>query len=438
MDHIRTIRLAIALFALIIGCNTLGGCGSTRVGASGDDADASSIADSQAGDATADLGPGDATADLGPGDGTADLEGDATPLVTMRVGPTRAIKTPSAAAKLAVDGEVIEIDAGLYPGDVAVFTQNNLTLRGVGGFAHLRADGKNAQGKAIWVIQGDDVTLEWIEFSGATVPDQNGAGIRQEGTNLTVRHCYFHDNEDGILAGDNVDSEILIEYSEFARNGFGDGKSHNLYINHVKRLTFQFNYSHHAKIGHNLKSRAYENVIQYNRIMDEGDGTSSYAIDLPNGGTAIILGNLIQQGAQTDNSTMVSFGAEGLSNPLQALYVVHNTLVNDRPSGGNFLFVKTPLGTVQIVNNIFMGPGNLPSDSSFTLAGNISGADVGLVSPETFDYSLSETSPAIDKGAPVPLAGSTTLTPLWHYVHPTSRAPRPTDGKLDIGALERP
>jgi len=31
------------------------------------------------------------------------------------------------------------------------------------------------------------------------------------------------------------------------------------------------------------KSRAYENVILYNRIMDEPDGTSSYNIDLPNG-----------------------------------------------------------------------------------------------------------------------------------------------------------
>lgn len=44
--------------------------------------------------------------------------------------------------------------------------------------------------------------MEWIEFSGATVPDKNGAGIRQEGVPLTVRHCRFHDNENCILAGD--------------------------------------------------------------------------------------------------------------------------------------------------------------------------------------------------------------------------------------------
>ncbi len=57
--------------------------------------------------------------------------------------------------------------------------------------------------------------VENIEFSGATVPDQNGAGIRQQGDNLTVRHCYFHGNEDGILGGGGVASEVLIEYSEY-------------------------------------------------------------------------------------------------------------------------------------------------------------------------------------------------------------------------------
>ena len=38
---------------------------------------------------------------------------------------------------------------------------------------------------------------------------------------------------------------------------------HNLYIGHVNKLTFRFNYSHHAYIGHNLKSRADANYILY-------------------------------------------------------------------------------------------------------------------------------------------------------------------------------
>ena len=49
-------------------------------------------------------------------------------------------------------------------------------------------------------------------------------------------NCYFHDNQDGILANAVVGSSILIEYSEFYKNGAGDGQSHNMYINGVGLL----------------------------------------------------------------------------------------------------------------------------------------------------------------------------------------------------------
>ena len=80
--------------------------------------------------------------------------------------------------------------------------------------AHLKSQGKASQGKAIWVIKGNDNIIEAIEFSECSVPDQNGAGIRMEGTNLIVRNCHFHHNENGILAGNNDKSEIVVEYSE--------------------------------------------------------------------------------------------------------------------------------------------------------------------------------------------------------------------------------
>ena len=72
----------------------------------------------------------------------------------FRIGPTRKFTRPSQVSKLARDGAVIEIDAGTYSGDAAVWQQNDLTLRGVGGRAHLKADGAQAGGKGIWVIRG--------------------------------------------------------------------------------------------------------------------------------------------------------------------------------------------------------------------------------------------------------------------------------------------
>jgi hypothetical protein len=123
---------------------------------------------------------------------------------TLEVGPGKTYATPCAAFAAAQAGDVVEIDAagnGTYDGDVCAIGVDDLTVRGVNGLAHVDADGQNAQGKAIWVIQGNDVTLENIELSGAEVPDLNGAGIRAEGTNLTIRGSYFHDNQEGILGG---------------------------------------------------------------------------------------------------------------------------------------------------------------------------------------------------------------------------------------------
>ena len=150
----------------------------------------------------------------------------------LQVGPGKPFAAPCAAIAAAAAGDTIQIDSSVtYVGDVCAWTTNNLTIQGVGGArAHIDAGGQNSQGKGIWVISGTNTTVENIEFSGATVVDHNGVGIRQQGDNLTVRNCYFHDNEEGILTDASLTSTITIEFSEFAFNGFGDGQSHNVYI----------------------------------------------------------------------------------------------------------------------------------------------------------------------------------------------------------------
>lgn len=356
---------------------------------------------------------------------------------TLQVGSGKTYAAPCAAIMAASNGDVIEIDAGSYSGDVCGWNKNGLTLRGVGGLAKIDAAGKSSGGKAIWVIAGNDTIVENIEFTGATVPDKNGAGIRQEGANLTVRGCYFHDNEDGILAGDNANSTITIERTEFANNGFGDGQSHNLYINHVAKLVFQHNYSHHAKIGHLLKSRATENWILYNRLTGE-DGTDSYEIDLPNGGRTFIIGNLIQQGANTDNSSMVAYRMEGSNpaNPSNELFVVNNSFVNERPNGGTFLNIAGGVTEPAIVrNNIIVGPGTLTNQANAVLASNFQG-DPKFVNQAAYDYHLDASSPCVDNGETPGMGGGIDLTPKYHYVHPASLVARSLVGKIDVGAYE--
>ena len=351
----------------------------------------------------------------------------------VRVGPAQAYKTPGAAAAAAKDGDTIEIEAGTYPGDVAVWSANRLTLRGVNGRAHLAANGKSAQQKAIWVIRGSDTTVENIEFSGCRVPDRNGAGIRQEGKGLVVRHCSFHDNEDGILTGANPDSDILVEHTEFHHNGAGDGYSHNLYIGQVRSFTLQFCSSRQAKTGHLVKSRAQTNSILYNRLMDEQDGSSSYVIDLPNGGRSYIIGNIIHHGPHAENGVAVSYAAEGAKNTVQELHVINNTYINERAASGSFLRVAGTPPIVRVINNIIIGTKTVltgPGESTNNLVTDPS----ACVDAAHYDYRLAPRSPALGAGIDPGKAGDFILTPKAYYRHPVEATPRPAGEKLNIGA----
>src|SRR4026207_2553511 len=130
---------------------------------------------------------------------------------TLTVGPGQQFATPCAALAVAADGDTIQIQAGLYSGDVCAFSQNNLTIQGVNGRPHLDANKKSAQNKGIWVPYGSNLVVDNIEFSGATSTSKNGAGIRASGVNWTVRNCYFHDNQEGILESNIAGSNMLIE-----------------------------------------------------------------------------------------------------------------------------------------------------------------------------------------------------------------------------------
>ncbi len=357
---------------------------------------------------------------------------------TLQVGPGGMYATPCDALQVAKAGDTVEIDAaGSYLGDVCAFKIDNLTIKGVGGRPKIDAAGQNAGGKAIWVIQGNNTIIDNVELTGATVPDQNGAGIRQEGKNLTVRNTYFHNNEDGILAGDNDGSEILIEGCEFANNGFGDGYSHNLYINHVSKFVFQYNYTHDCKEGHLIKSRALENHILYNRITEE-NGTGSYEIDLPNGGKSYVIGNLVQQGPSTHNPSILAYAEEGGTNPSLELFVINNTFVNEK-GNGTFLNIGGDVTTpVVVTNNLFVGTGTVISQGNAALSGNFTDADGDpmLVNPATFDYHLQDASPCKDKGVDPGTGAGMSLTPVRQYVHTAGHEGRMTVGTIDIGAYE--
>jgi hypothetical protein len=365
---------------------------------------------------------------------------------TLSVGPGKTYAAPCAAFAAAKDGDTIEITGGTtYSGDVCTVARSNLTIRGVNGRPKIDAAGKNAGGKGTWVVTGSNNTIDNVEMVGARVNDRNGAAVRLEGTNLTLRNIFFHDNENGLLTGANTNSDILIEYSEFGHNGAGDGQSHNLYVGHVKSLTFRYSYSHDANVGHNLKSRAITNTIVYNRFSSTAPGQTgstaagqpSYEINLPNAGTSYIIGNVIQQPAVSQNTGMVTYGEEGATNP-QDLYVINNTFLNDNANGGTFLFISGKVSKPALIqNNIFSGIGTLSTQASAVQKTNFRSVAAGFINRALYDLHPTDVGLVINAGSnPGASASGVSLMPVAQYKGTASGEARPASGTLDIGAYE--
>ncbi len=357
------------------------------------------------------------------------------------VGAAQTYTMPSQVASLVNHGDTVNIDAGTYNSNVCAWNKNNLLIRCINGMAHLKSNGLSYGDKAIWVIQGNNTTIEHIEFSLCTSTSQNGAGIRQEGLNLIVRNCYFHDNENGILAGALTPCKITIEFCEFNANGAGDGFSHNLYIGHIDTLLFQYNYSHHCKIGHELKSRANINYILYNRLSNEATGTASREIDLPNGGISVIMGNVIHQGTNGTNSGIIGYGLEGLTNSgWHNLYLINNTIVNEK-TAGTFVSIPNNANLYKAYNNIFAGQGALISGTAIvtdtTNNKKYTSTTTAFVNSVNYDYHLVSNCSAVNSAT---AAGTATtglsLTPAKEYLHPASQTNKLIQGVLDIGAYE--
>jgi hypothetical protein len=366
------------------------------------------------------------------------------------IDPNGMYKNVKSIESLVDHGDSIFIEAAIYADQTqVVFSKNNLLIKGINGRPRLEGGAtlsSKSNGKAIFVVSGSDCVVENIEFAKASVPDQNGAGIRQEGCGLMVRNCYFNGNENGILGGSKSPCKVTIEHCVFVGNGnpANPGFQHNVYVNHVDTLVFQFNLSADAiGQGHELKSRAQFNYIAYNYLSNRSS-VDSRNIDLPNGGNALIVGNILDQGENSANNNLIGFGLEGLSNEgPHNLNLVNNTMVNWK-SRGSFIQVKDGMDTLGIWNNILCGsktngliignPVYLDSSNNHV---NDDPEAPGFVS--TIDYHLTALSEpcCLDKGKEVQFKiGRFSAEARWEYADTGNIVERREFSAIDIGAFE--
>ncbi|MCY4745989.1 hypothetical protein NYO99_13470 [Pelomonas sp. UHG3] len=337
---------------------------------------------------------------------------------TLKVGPRQAVRSLAAAARQAKDGTLIEVDAGDYIADVAIWPQHDLTLRAVGGRVRVIAAGAHVQGKALFVTTGQRQRIEGFDFIGCSVPDRNGAGVRLEAGSLTLVNCVFRDNENGLLSANHEVITLDIVDCDFGPIPLRSGLTHNLYVGAIARLSVTGSYFHGGLLGHLLKSRAAVNHILYNRLTDEAGGRASYELEFPNGGVAVVMGNLIMQSASTENPHLISFGAEGARRGRQALHLVNNTLVDQMRSGGIWLRVSPRQADVTLANNLLVGAPKLAADGHWTRRANFAADWDEFVLAVREDFRLRPGSALRGKAQDVGEADGLRLSPTREYRHP--------------------
>jgi hypothetical protein len=304
---------------------------------------------------------------------------------TLTVGPAGDYPSIATAVAASHDGDVLLVAAGTYVNDFAEI-RTKITLQASGGRVRMKAMGYIQNGKAI-LITDTDATITGFTFTGATVSvadGANGAGIRYQGGNLVLNDCYVLANQEGLLANPTPNGTITIKNSEFYHNGMATGPSagytHNLYVGAVAKLDVESSYFHDAIVGHEIKSRAAQTIVNNTRIAESASGTASYSIDFPNGGVVSVTGSQIEQGPSSENPVMISFGEEGGLYAGSSLDVQKNVVVN-LLSSPSVLAVNNPTSlTVRINDNqiydltnaqIVSGPAALSGNSALLSAPTI-------------------------------------------------------------------
>ena len=215
------------------------------------------------------------------------------------------------------------------------------------------------------------LTVNGLTFTGARIANSlggNGAGIRDQntapGATLMVLNSTFTGNQEGILTGDDAGETITIMNSEFINNGNSNVNyfQHALYVNDAGSLTVSNSLFCGQLIGHDVKSRAQVTIVNGNQLYDGAAdselgcnaGSSSLAIDVPNGGAAAISGNQIVQGAASQNYKTVDYGEEGLAYGTNSLVVSGNSFTSSGTPSATAIYDPACV-TAQLSDNTFSG-----------------------------------------------------------------------------------
>ena len=175
-------------------------------------------------------------------------------------------------------------------------------------------EGTACEGKAALVLRGASSVVDGLVFRGIHVADGNGAGVRTEMGDLTVRNSMFLDSQEGILGGQPSGQRIVIDRSTFAGLGQCDQTpdcAHAIYLANRGSVTVTHSRFERGTGGHYGKLRVPTVGITDNSFDDSRGAKTNYMIDLPDGATGLIARNSFVQGrAKENHSGLIVVAAE--------------------------------------------------------------------------------------------------------------------------------
>jgi hypothetical protein len=301
---------------------------------------------------------------------------------TLEVGPGKRFARIEDANAQAQPGDVILVyplaDGQPYRQTAVFVRQPRLTFRAVPeeGSSGVKIDGsgfdysgRGSTPRAIFQFNPgtDHCVLEGFELTGASNGSHNGAGVRiNQANHVTIRHCSIHGNDMGIMSnGDGSLDRGVDQWIEFCRihhNGStaDPGYNHNLYLGGTS-VTMRFCEVHSSLTGHNYKSRAHFNRIEYcylydsaNREFDLVDGADTTR----SGSHAVLVGNLIVKDPNCrGNRAVIHFGQDGGREHDGTLYLRFNTVVT--PFLAPVIELSAAKARAELIGNIIWDGGRL-------------------------------------------------------------------------------
>ncbi|MGK2287003.1 hypothetical protein [Pedomonas sp. V897] len=268
----------------------------------------------------------------------------------MMVGPGETYVSLADAARAARPGTTVRLTPGIYR-ECAVWTAHHLTIQAEPNTA--RVEGPLCEGRAQFILRGNDITIDGVDFAGARGTDATAAAVRIEGRSATVRRATFRANSRGVLAVPRAGSIVRIENTSFEGGAPGPAPVQVEALG-IARLSIDAAHFLAPQGGVAVRSAARTTEITSSTIED-GSAASRLLVEIA-GANAVVRGNrfrktMARPGAAT---TAIILTTPRDAQPGQQVFIVNNSIRNDTAASLTFVRNLGP-APAQVMGNVFSG-----------------------------------------------------------------------------------